>query len=82
MEHEPAGPAPEADAAPRGRLQRLRAELRRHAIGYGVVAAFALIGPALVYVIFPEASPLLGLVGGLAFGVYAALSAVPDRFLE
>jgi len=24
----------------------------------------------------------LGLVGGLAFGIYAAVSAVPDRFYE
>lgn len=63
-------------------LARLREEVRRHAIAYGVVAAFLLIGPLLVYLIFPNASPLLGLIGGLAFGIYAALSAVPDRFLE
>ena len=30
--------------------------------------------------IFPEASPWLGLGGGLVFGVYAALCAVPDKF--
>lgn len=56
--------------------------MRRHAIAYAVVAVFLVIGPLLVYLIFPNASPLLGLIGGLAFGIYAALSAVPDRFLE
>jgi hypothetical protein len=72
---------PEAEA-PRGLRQRLGAELRRHAIGYGVLLAFVLLGPVLVYLIFPDASPLLGVVGGLAFGIYAAISAVPDRFYE
>lgn len=76
-------PAPAAvEPARRALLARLRAEVRRHAIAYGVMAAFVVIGPLLVYLIFPEASPLLGLVGGLAFGVYAALAAVPDRFYE
>ena len=65
-----------------GRLARLRRELWRHRIGYGVLAAFVLMGPLLVYLIFPDASPLLGLLGGLAFGIYAAVSAVPDRFYE
>jgi hypothetical protein len=81
LPHEPDRSAPETPAR-RGLLGRLREELRRHAIGYAVVAAFTLIGPLLVYIIFPDASPLLGVLGGLAFGVYAALAAVPDRFLE
>jgi hypothetical protein len=66
----------------RGLLARLRAEVRRHAIAYAVVAAFMVIGPLLVRMIFPEAPLLLGLIGGLLFGLYAALSAVPDRFYE
>ena len=74
---------PNAESAPRrGWLAALRAEVRRHAIAYSVVAAFMVIGPVLVHMIFPEAPLLLGLVGGLLFGVYAALSAVPDRFYE
>lgn len=74
---------PRPDPAPRrGLLARLRAEVRRHAIAYGVVAAFMVIGPLLVRMIFPEAPLLLGLIGGLLFGLYAALSAVPDRFYE
>jgi hypothetical protein len=72
----------EEEEPPRGLLARLRAELRRHAIGYAVLLVFVLLGPVLVYLIFPDASPLLGVVGGLAFGVYAAISAVPDRFYE
>ena len=61
---------------------RLRAEVRRHALAYGILLAFLVIGPVLVHLIFPDVSPLLGVVGGLAFGLYAALSAVPDRFFE
>lgn len=76
--------SPPRPPRPTGRrlLAGLRAELLRHKIAYGVVAAFLVIGPVLVSLIFPEAPPLLGVVGGLAFGVYAALSAVPDRFYE
>lgn len=60
----------------------MRAEVRRHWIAYAVIAAFLVIGPVLVYLIFPDVSPLLGVVGGIPFGIYAALCAVPDRFLE
>jgi len=74
-------PRPEPEPR-RGLLARWRAEVRRHAIAYGVVAAFMVIGPLLVRMIFPEAPLLLGLIGGLLFGLYAALSAVPDRFYE
>jgi hypothetical protein len=79
VENDASSPEP---APRRGWLAAVRAEVRRHAIAYAVVAAFMIIGPLLVYMIFPDASPLLGLVGGLAFGVYAAISAVPDRFYE
>jgi hypothetical protein len=75
-------PASSAEPVRTGWLARLHAEVRRHAIAYAVVAVFLLLGPVLVYLIFPEASPLLGVIGGLAFGIYAALCAVPDRFLE
>jgi uncharacterized membrane protein YraQ (UPF0718 family) len=57
-------------------------ELRDHSFAYGVVAAFLVAGPVAVTMIFPEASPWLGLVGGLVFGVYAALCAVPDKFFR
>jgi len=74
-------PSPEPEPR-RGVFAAVRAEVRRHAIAYAVVAAFMVIGPLLVRMIFPEAPLLLGLIGGLLFGVYAALSAVPDRFYE
>lgn len=82
VEPEPAPHAEPPEPEPKGWLARLRAELRRHAIGYGVLLAFMLLGPLLVHLIFPEAPLLLGVVGGFAFGVYAAVSAVPDRFFE
>jgi hypothetical protein len=72
----------QAEPEARGWAARLRGELRRHAIGYGVLLAFVLLGPLLVHLIFPEAPLGLGVVGGFAFGVYAAVSAVPDRFFE
>ena len=72
--------------APRSTRRRLVGaigrELRDHAFAYGVVAAFLVAGPIAVAMIFPEASPWLGLVGGLVFGVYAALCAVPDKFFR
>jgi hypothetical protein len=72
--------------AHRSRLQRVLdavgRELRDHAFAYGVVAAFLVAGPIAVAMIFPEASPWLGLVGGLVFGFYAALCAVPDKFFR
>ena len=72
----------ELSPPPRTLLARLGRELRRHRFAYGVVAAFVIAGPFAVWMIFPEASPLLGIVGGLVFGVYAALCAVPDKFME
>ncbi|MBY0398764.1 hypothetical protein K2X89_00575 [Myxococcota bacterium] len=56
-------------------------EVKSHPFGYGVLAAFIVIGPALVMMIFPEAPPSVIVVGGLAFGVYAALCAVPQKFM-
>lgn len=70
----------ELTPAPRG-LGRVWAELRRHPMAWGVVAAFVLAGPLLVRLVFPEASPWIGVVGGVALGFYAATCAVPDKFL-
>lgn len=76
-------PAAEPLSPPRpGLWARVQAELRRHWVAYAVVAAFLVIGPVLVHLIFPGVSPLLGVIGGIPFGIYAALCAVPDRFLE
>lgn len=61
--------------------QGLMREVKSHPFGYGVLAAFIVIGPALVMMIFPEAPPAVVVVGGLAFGIYAALCAVPQKFM-
>jgi hypothetical protein len=70
---------------PLDRERRLRArigrELRRHRLAYAVLLAFVLAGPLVTHMIFPEASPWIGVVGGFAFGVWAATCAVPDQFL-
>jgi hypothetical protein len=63
-------------------LAALRHELRTHAVAYVVLAGFAATGPLVVWWIFPGVTPWVGVVGGLALGIYAALCAVPDRFYE
>lgn len=63
------------------RRQAVVHEVKSHPFGYGVLAAFIVIGPALIMMIFPEAPPAVVVVGGLAFGVYAALCAVPQKFM-
>ena len=61
---------------------RVRHEWQNHRFGYSVVLAFALAGPVLVHFLFEEVTPWVGVFGGIAFGVYAALCAVPDKFYE
>jgi hypothetical protein len=72
-----------AEPAPRrGWLAAIAHELRTHAVAYTVLALFAAAGPLVVSWIFPGVTPWIGVVGGLALGIYAALCAVPDRFYE
>jgi len=56
-------------------------EVRTHPFGYAVLGAFLVGGPFLSILIFPEAPPAVAAVGGLAFGAYAALCAVPQKFM-
>ena len=56
-------------------------EVRTHPFGYVVLGIFVLAGPVLAPLIFPQAPPAVAIVGGLAFGLYAALCAVPQKFL-
>ena len=56
-------------------------EVRTHPFGYVVLGLFVLAGPVLAPLIFPQAPPAVAIVGGLAFGLYAALCAVPQKFL-
>jgi hypothetical protein len=56
-------------------------EVRTHPFGYIVLGLFVLAGPLLAPLLFPQAPPAAAAVGGLAFGLYAALCAVPQKFL-
>ena len=69
------------DSRPRRWLGAAVDEVRTHPIGYGVLLAFAVGGPVIAKIIFPEAPLGVGIVGGMALGAYAALSAVPEQFL-
>ena len=57
------------------------AEVRGRPFAYSVMAVGLVLGPVLIRMIFPEVSVLQAIVGGIAFGVYAALSAVPQKFM-
>lgn len=72
---------PETQSDWQRRRQALVREIKSHPFGYGVLAAFVVIGPVLIMMIFPEAPPAVAVVGGLAFGIYAALCAVPQKFM-
>jgi hypothetical protein len=62
-------------------LSTVVGEVRAHAVGYSVWLAFVLAGPIAVQLIFPQASSGLVMIGGVAFGVFAGVSAVPEKFL-
>ena len=79
VENTEAPPAPEPIKAPL--KERIIKEVRTHPFGYTVLAIFLVAGPLLAPLIFPQAPPSVAIVGGLAFGLYAALSAVPQKFL-
>ena len=64
-----------------GHVATVRQEMRSHALGYSVLCAFMLAGPVATHFLFPDAPTGLGLVGGIAFGAYAALCAVPEKFI-
>lgn len=56
-------------------------EVRSHPFGYGVLAVAMVMGPVLITMIFPQVTVVQAVVGGLAFGVYLALCAVPQKFM-
>jgi hypothetical protein len=65
----------------RDRWAAIRREVRSRPFGYTVLALFVLAGPFAAPFLFPQAPPAVAIVGGLAFGLYAALCAVPQKFL-
>lgn len=56
-------------------------EVKSHPFGYGVLAVAVVMGPVLISMIFPQVTVPQAIAGGLAFGVYAALCAVPQKFM-
>ena len=62
--------------------QRAIAEVRRHPAGYVIIACFAVAGPFVARMVFPEAPDGVGLAGGVFLGIWAALCATPDKLME
>jgi hypothetical protein len=81
MEQQATEDADRSDDLPKSLSARLWNELRHHPFAYVVAFAFMAAGAVATPLLFPDASPWLGAIGGLIFGVYAALCAVPDKFL-
>jgi len=69
------------DSRPRGVVQKVVGEVRDHPFAYGVMAAFLVVGPVLASLIFPEAPLGVTIIGGFVFGAWAALCAVPGKFV-
>lgn len=55
-------------------------EVREHPMAYFVLLLFVIAGPIVTRFLFPEAPRGAGLFGGIAFGIYACLCAMPQRF--
>lgn len=70
-----------SESSKRSWKEALLHEVRSHPFGYVVLGLFLLAGPLLAPLLFPQAPPAVAIVGGLAFGLYAALCAVPQKFL-
>lgn len=68
-------------ASKRSWKESLTHEVRTHPFGYVVLGLFVLAGPLLAPLLFPQAPPAVAIVGGLAFGLFAAVCAVPQKFL-
>ena len=64
-----------------GVLGIIKREIRLRPQAYAVLAVFLILGPVIARMIFPEAPTGAGLFGGFALAIYAALSAVPEKFL-
>ena len=60
---------------------RMLRELRSRPFGYTVLALFLVAGPVVSTLLFPQAPIAVTIVGGLVFGLYAALCAVPQKFI-
>jgi hypothetical protein len=79
-EHDSAGD-PESGLRPTA-LARVRRELVTHKTAYIVLVSFMFGGIFIIPWIFPEATPGMGALGGMFLGVWASLSAVPNKFFD
>jgi hypothetical protein len=75
---EPAGPSD--DEAMLSLAARMRRELVQHRKGYIVLVLFVAGGALLFPMIFPEAGPVRGAIGGFFLGLWASLAAVGGKF--
>ncbi|RIL07958.1 MAG: hypothetical protein DCC71_01135 [Proteobacteria bacterium] len=66
----------------RGWRDAVRKELRDSRSVWITIAGFALIGPFLTRMIFPEASLALIVFGGVALGIVFGMCALAGRILE
>ena len=75
-------PSPPGDDRPEvvSLSPRLIRELKADPVGYAVLGCFLVLGPLLVLLLSPQTPSAAATVGGLAFGLYAAMSAVPQKF--
>ncbi|MFK7896008.1 MAG: hypothetical protein AB8G23_09250 [Myxococcota bacterium] len=62
-------------------IQRIVAEVKGRPFAYSVLGVSLVAGPIIATMIFPQAPPGAAATGGLLFGVYAALCAVPQKFM-
>jgi len=81
----PAAAGQPPERSDRSRLARVKdalvAAVKGRPFAYIVLAFFLVGGPILATMIFPQAPPAAAAVGGLAFGIYAALCSVPQKFM-
>ena len=73
---------PTPDTPVSGRRARLWRELAEHRTAYVVLVLGILLGAYIFPMIFPGVSAWKGALGGFFLGVWAALSAVPNKFID
>jgi hypothetical protein len=64
------------------RLQRVGAELRSHRTAYLLMVAFAIAGMLFIPQLFPGVERAQGALGGLLFGAFGSMCAMPGQFYE
>ena len=65
----------------RGLAALVKDEVKSRPFLYLMLLGFAVAGPFATAILYPDAPTGLGLFGGVAMGIVAALCAAPGRFL-